>query len=60
MHLLPLLFLIAAALAAFLTWFREAPPRRFASQNLALFLFIVGVILVFVVQGSPQLHFVTN
>lgn len=54
MHLVPFIVLVVAALAAFLDWY-VTTPRRFASHALALFLFIVGMILVFVVTGDPHI-----
>lgn len=52
MHLIPFLILCAAAVAAFLDWYVNS-TKRFASVSFALFLFIVGVILVFVLTGNP-------
>jgi len=55
MHLIPFLVLCVAAAAAFLNWYVNE-PKRFASHSFALFLFIVGMIFVFVIGGSPQVH----
>jgi len=55
MNLIPFLFLCVAAVAAFLDWYVNT-SKKFASYQLALFLFIVGIILVFVIGGTPFLH----
>lgn len=59
MNIIPFLFLTVGAVAAFLDWYVNT-PRKFASHSLALFLFIVGVILVFTVTGHPLLHIETG
>lgn len=53
MHLIALIVLLAAALATFLDWWGNR-PHRFDSHVLGLFLFIVGVILVFLLTGEPH------
>lgn len=55
MNLLPFIVLCLAALSAFLVWV-DAAPRKFASGQFALFLFIVGVTLAFVVSGDPLVN----
>lgn len=55
MNFIPFIFLVTAALASGLVWYNES-PKRLSSSNLALFLFIVGMILAFVISGHPLIH----
>lgn len=56
MNIIAFIILVLAALAAFLSWY-EATPRRFASLNLSVFLFIVGVISIYVFAVEPIVKF---
>ncbi len=55
MNLIPFIFFFVAAVAAFLDWYVNT-SKKVASYQLALFLFIVGMILVFIITGDPFLH----
>jgi hypothetical protein len=55
MHIVPFLILCLAALLAFLDWYVTA-PRRWGHLSLAVCLFIIGITLVFILHGHPNIN----
>lgn len=50
MTIVPFLFLSLSAVLMLLTWFNEGQSRRVVSITFSLFLFILGVMLIFVLN----------